>query len=159
MANNPNKKGLKDRSCRPEDPYALTVGDPVYVSAVDQLRGADGRNWLQGVLIGMDGVKLTVRLNDGRVVVRHVDRVRACRGPVGDRGRSEAPDLCLTSPRADSDTGPAAVGATAGVPAGPVSPVLGAAGDRPAGDPPAPHGSDRVLRARPLPAPDRLCYV
>ena len=55
----------------------VNVGDSVYVSAVSRLRGGEGRTWLPGVLVGKAGVKLWVRLKDGRIIDRHLDHVRA----------------------------------------------------------------------------------
>lgn len=157
------QKQYKDQGCRRGDIDTLRVGDPVYVSAVGQLRGSHGKNWLRGVLLKRDGVKLTVRLSDGRVLVRHVDRVRACHLPLEDQGRGCDPDpVDLTSPPAAGVPAGAAAGAVPGPLAGPVSPVLGAAGDRSVPVPPAagePSVSDRVLRPRPLREPDRLRYV
>lgn len=160
------QKEYKDRGCRQSDPGSLLVGDRVYVSAVGQLRGSEGKKWLQGVLVGKSGVKFTVRLCDGRVVVRHGDRVRACRGPGAAREGDVDPDpVDLTSPPADVTSAAAvhpATGGPPGSPAGTVSPPLGVAGDRLAAAPPAvavPAVSDRVLRPRPRPDPDRLGFV
>ena len=160
------QKRYKDRGCRQGDSDMLRIGDPVYVSAVGQLQGSKGRNWLPGVLLDKYGVKLTVRLSDGRVLVRHADRVRARHGPAADQGRDWDPipsDPAL--PPADTGAAePAAAGVDGGAPgspAGTVSPVLGGAGGRCSAPPVAgaPPSSDRVLRERPLPVPDRLSYA
>ena len=76
------------------------------------------------VLIGRDGVKFTIRLSDGRVLVRHADRVRVCCSPSADRGHGGAPDPAdLASPPADAVPAEPAAGGAPGSPAGPVSPV------------------------------------
>ena len=50
------QKRYKDRGSRQGDSDMLQIGDPVYVSAVGQLQGVKGRNWLKGVLLRRDGV-------------------------------------------------------------------------------------------------------
>ena len=54
----------------------MRVGDAVFVSSVDRVQGALGCKWLAGVIVEQKGVKLAVQLQDGRVIWRHLDRVR-----------------------------------------------------------------------------------
>ena len=54
----------------------VSVGDTVWVTAVDRLRGAEEKRWLPGVVVDVNSVKVTVRLSDGRMVCRHLDHVR-----------------------------------------------------------------------------------
>ena len=61
-------RGTKVRTVR--------VGDAVFVSSVDRVQGALGCKWLAGVIVEQKGVKLAVQLQDGRVIWRHLDRVR-----------------------------------------------------------------------------------
>ena len=71
---------------------SMNVGDSVYVSAVGRLRGGEGQVWMPGVLVGRAGVKLSVRLEDGRVIHRHLDHVRpADRPSAGDLSRRPSP--------------------------------------------------------------------
>ena len=68
------QKRYKDRGS--QDRY-LFVGDRVFVSSVEGLRGFDKcSRWVPGHVVCRNGVKLTVELFDGRVVVRHADQVR-----------------------------------------------------------------------------------
>ena len=54
----------------------LSVGDNVYVSAVDRLRGMESCRWVPGRVLCVRGVKFTIELKDGRIIVRHADQVR-----------------------------------------------------------------------------------
>ena len=54
----------------------FVVGDRVYVTEISQLSGANGCRWLPGTVVAVEGFKVSVRLEDGRVVVRHADKVR-----------------------------------------------------------------------------------
>ena len=67
------QKGYADRRAQNR---TVMVGDAVWVSAVDRLRGAEEKHWLPGVVIDVASVKVTVHLCDGRVVCRHRDQVR-----------------------------------------------------------------------------------
>ena len=123
-------RGTKERTVR--------VGDAVFVSSVDRVQGAIGCKWLAGVIVEQKGVKLAVQLQDGRVIWRHLDRVRPRR---------------LTF---DASLPPAAAGRWdregAAAPDGPPPPEPGAA--PPGAAPPAPRYN---LRPRDtLREPDRL---
>ena len=67
------QKEYRDRGASERD---LSIGDKVYVSAVDRLRGVERCRWVPGVVLGVNGVKFTIELADGRIVVRHADVVR-----------------------------------------------------------------------------------
>ena len=54
----------------------MSVGDKVFVSAVDRLRGLEHSQWAPGRVIGRSGVKFEIELCDGRVITRHADQVR-----------------------------------------------------------------------------------
>ena len=68
-----SQKRYKDQGSQDR---AVSVGDKVFVSAVDNLRGLDKCRWAPGHVVCRDGLKLTVQLSDGRIIVRHADRVR-----------------------------------------------------------------------------------
>ena len=82
------------------------VGDAVWVSAVDRLRGAEEKHWLPGVVIDVASVKVTVHLCDGRVVCRHRDQVRwrevAVAPPERSDGLTGAPGERSVSLRGES---------------------------------------------------------
>ena len=61
-------RGAKERHCE--------VGDAVYVSAVDRLRGVDGVRWLPAVVVSQKLTEVVVRLANGDLLRRHVDCVR-----------------------------------------------------------------------------------
>ena len=67
------QKTYRDRNARER---CLNPGDPVYVPAVDRLQGLERCRWAPGRVVFVEGVKVTVELNDGRVIVRHADQVR-----------------------------------------------------------------------------------
>ena len=67
------QKLYRDRGACERD---LSFGDRVYVSAVDRLRGMESCRWVPGHVVGVNGVKFTIELSDGRVIVRHADQVR-----------------------------------------------------------------------------------
>ena len=67
------QKAYKDRGCQDRD---VSVGDRVYVSAVDNLQGLGKCRWVPGHVMCRAGLKITVELIDGRVIVRHADQVR-----------------------------------------------------------------------------------
>ena len=48
----------------------------MYVSAVDRLRGLESYRWVPGRVLSRSGVKFTIELSDGRIIVRHADQVR-----------------------------------------------------------------------------------
>ena len=54
----------------------LSVGDRVYVSAVDRLRGLESCRWPPGRVLSCSGVQFTIELSDGGIIVRHADQVR-----------------------------------------------------------------------------------
>ena len=125
----------------------VAVGDAVFVSAVDQLSGGGGRTWLPGVLVGREGVKLSVRLGDGRVIHRHLDRVRTSGQNVCNAARRNVsipsvgyPPSCVREPSSRAaETSPSATEAE---------------GDGPGG------GGRYALRDRArLRPPERLSYV
>ena len=71
------QKGYADRRAQNRD---IAVGDAVWVSAVDRLRGGEDKHWLPGTVLDVVSVKVTVQLSDGRVVCRHRDQVRRREG-------------------------------------------------------------------------------
>ena len=68
-----SQKTYRDRNALERD---LIAGDPVYVSAVDRLQGLSRCRWVRGQVVCADGVRFTVKLDDGRIIVRHADQVR-----------------------------------------------------------------------------------
>ena len=68
-----SQKTYRDRNALERN---LVAGDPVYVSAVDRLQGLSRCRWVRGHVVCADGVRFTVKLGDGRVIVRHADQVR-----------------------------------------------------------------------------------
>ena len=69
------QKQYADRGTRA---VSVQKGDTVWVTSVDRLQGANGRNWLPTWCSAIEAcsVKVTVMLTDGRVICRHVDHVR-----------------------------------------------------------------------------------
>ena len=130
-------------------------GMHVLVSQVAGLAGVDrSTRWLRGICIGRSGSKLTVRLNDGRVIQRHLDQV--------------VPDTSCATRRAGSSEGlddesaapvtpPAAVVPTVARPVSPAPSVVAgrtASDGEPASGPagsPAPRGSTPAKEATSLP--------
>ena len=136
-----SQKWYRDRGSRSRD---VEVGDAVWVTALDRVQGAEGRSWLPGVVLEVVGVKVTVLLDCGKVVKRHLDHVR--RDATRARGRvSSDDDVSLADPV--PVTSPA-----------PVVPPAAAATPTPEGEPePArPPGHSYNLRPRPTPEPHRL---
>ena len=81
----------------------LSIGDKVYVSAVDRLRGLESCRWVPGRVLCISGVKFTIELSDGRVIVRHADQVR--RRYAGDAAPN-VPDKVIPFSRAGPVTPP-----------------------------------------------------
>ena len=80
-------------------------------------RGSDHK-WLPGVLVGKSGVKLTVKLSDGRTVQRHLDLVRSAEHatmshPIRGGSNRCAARSDLVPPRRSDTCVPAPVPATA----------------------------------------------
>ena len=73
------QKSYRDRGSRPRE---VRVGDAVWVTAVTRLQGSEGRSWLPGVVLEVMGVKVTVLLDCGKIVQRHLDHVRRAAGGV-----------------------------------------------------------------------------
>lgn len=71
------QKDYRDRGSQERN---IAVGDRVYVSAVESLRGCEKRRWVPGHVMCRNGLKLTVELADRRIVVRHADQVRRRHG-------------------------------------------------------------------------------
>ena len=71
-----NQEKQKHYADRGSQQRTVCVGDAVFVSCVDRVQGAAGCKWLAGVVVQQQGVKLAVQLQDGRVIWRHLDRVR-----------------------------------------------------------------------------------
>ena len=51
--------------------HRLSVGDRVYVTELSQLSGIGGCRWLPATVAGMEGFRVIVVLDDGRVLQRH----------------------------------------------------------------------------------------
>ncbi|XP_043201222.1 uncharacterized protein LOC122370009 isoform X7 [Amphibalanus amphitrite] len=67
---------MKERYDRRSQDRVLTPGMRVWVSQVSGLAGVGrGTRWLPGHCVSRSGSKITVRLEDGRVIQRHLDFV------------------------------------------------------------------------------------
>ena len=159
------QKCRRDKGAQERD---VGVGDTVYVSAVDRLRGMETCRWVPGVVMGVNGLKFTIELCDGRIIVRHADQVRKryC-----EHSELHSPKNVLPSRPAVTvlpsvpvvlppvppvlPSVPAGLGALPPVPTAPVAAAAAVAAPAP-----APAGAPMVVGARsrappPLPSPAR----
>ena len=140
------QKRYRDRGSRSRQ---VDVGEAVWVTAVDRIQGADGRSWLRGVVLEVVGVKVTVLLDCGKVVQRHLDHVRRDSGRHSGTMSSDVPmtdPLSVADPAIMPDPVPVTVTPAAAAPA-------------PEREPEQPTGAPRHsynLRPRPTPRPQRL---
>ena len=140
------QKRYRDRGSRSRQ---VDVGEAVWVTAVDRIQGVDGCSWLRGVVLEVVGVKVTVLLDCGKVVQRHLDHVRRDSGRHSGTMSSDVPmtdPLSVADPAIMPDPVPVTVTPAAAAPA-------------PEREPEQPTGAPRHsynLRPRPTPRPQRL---
>ena len=118
------QKWYRDRGSQSRQ---VEVGDAVWVTALTRLQEAAGSSWLPGVVLEVVGVKVTVLLNCGKVVQRHLDHVR--RDSARGHRRVSSDEVSLADPVPvvvpPASTAPAAAAAATSPPAAaaPVPPV------------------------------------
>lgn len=84
--------------------HSLTVGDRVYVTELGQLSGISGCRWLPAAVVGVEGLRVTVRLDDGRILERHADKVRPDMGERPTPTQTELPATPLWAPESANVT-------------------------------------------------------
>ena len=84
---------MKERYDQRSQERVVIPGMRVWVSQVSELAGVErGTRWLPGYCVSISGSKITVRLEDGRVIQRHLDVVVPAAGRQGElAGREVAP--------------------------------------------------------------------
>ena len=81
--------------------HRVAVGERVYVTEISQLSGAGGCRWLPGTVVSLAGLRVSVRLGDGRVLERHADKVRP---DLGERHPTPGLDQTSVSPNLGMDS-------------------------------------------------------